>query len=643
MTLRILLASAALAGSLGLAGCANMPGGSGRQMSAAPAPSMAPLPRDVHSFARPEVARVHHVDLDLRADFDARRLQGRAALDILTAPGATEIVLDTRDLAISGVTDGSGRPLQYALGESAGVRGRPLTVQIPAGTRRVVVDYATSPDAAALQWLTPAQTAGKRRPYLFSQGQAILTRSWVPTQDSPGIRQTYTARITVPEDLRAVMSAEQLTPEGQRVQGGRAYRFKLDKPIPPYLIALAVGDLEFRSLGPRSGVYTEPSMLDAAAAELVDTEKMITAAESLYGPYRWGRYDLLVLPPSFPYGGMENPRLTFATPTIIAGDRSLTSLVAHELAHSWSGNLVTNAIWADSWLNEGFTTYFENRIMEAVFGPERAAMEAALEYRTLQDTIKGLPPGSPRSALKVEASATDPEEGGSTVIYEKGQAFLRTIEHTVGRQRFDAWLRSYFDRFAFQPMTTEAMLADMRANLIRGDAELERKLQLNRWIYQPGVPENVVVPQSPAFAAVEAEAEAWAAGSRAASALPWARWTTQERQHFLQSVPEKLSVAQLGELERGLGLAAEGNMEVVFDWLQLAIKNRYDPAKPQVERFLLGQGRRKFVLPTFRNLMAQGDWGRPFARALYERARPGYHPVTYTSVDAVVRAPAAGG
>ncbi|MBW3617323.1 MAG: M1 family metallopeptidase [Proteobacteria bacterium] len=638
MSLRPLLLATAAA--LAVAGCAGKGGfyGAGEiGAQAAPAPSMVPLPRDVHSFARPEIARVHHVDLDLRADFDARRLSGKAALDILTAPGATEIVLDTRDLDIRGVTDASGRPLQYALGEAAGVRGRPLTVQIPAGARRIVVDYQTSPDAAALQWLTPAQTAGKRRPYLFSQGQAILTRSWVPTQDSPGIRQTYSARITVPEDLRAVMSAEQLTPNGQRVQGGRAYRFRLDQPVPPYLIALAVGDIEFGPLGPRSGVYTEPSMLDAAAAELVDTEKMIAAAEALYGPYRWGRYDLLVLPPSFPYGGMENPRLTFATPTIIAGDRSLTSLVAHELAHSWSGNLVTNAIWADSWLNEGFTTYFENRIMEALYGPERAAMEAALEYRTLQNSIAELPKGSPRSALKVEASATDPEEGGSTVIYEKGQAFLRTVEHTVGRERFDAWLRSYFDRHAFQPMTTEAMLADMRANLIRGDADLERRLQLNQWVYQPGVPGNVVVPKSTAFARVETEAKAWAAGSRPASALPWRSWTTQERQHFLASVPEKLTRAQLAELERSLGLASEGNSEVVFDWLQLAIKNRYDPAKPQIERFLLSQGRRKFVLPTFRNLMVQGEWGRPFARSLYERARPGYHPVTYTSVDAVVR------
>jgi aminopeptidase N len=489
-TSRLILSAAAAAL---LAGCASDMRGTART-DAAPAMGAAQpitLPRDVHSFARPEVARVTHVDLDLRADFTGQRLTGTAALDVQAAPNATEIVLDTRDLTIRQVTDGAGRPLVYDLGPDAGVRGRPLTVQLPQGGRRIVVHYATAPGAAALQWLSPEQTAGKRHPYLFSQGQAILTRSWIPTQDSPGIRQTYTARIVVPENLRAVMSAEMLTPRGERVAaaqgGGRAYRFRLNQPIPPYLIAIAVGDIQFRSLGPRSGVYSEPVMLDRAARELVDVEKMITAAEALYGPYRWGRYDLLVLPPSFPYGGMENPRLTFATPTIIAGDRSLVSLVAHELAHSWSGNLVTNAVWADSWLNEGFTTYFENRIMEALYGRERAAMEASLEFRELRETIGGLPAGSKRSALKLEPSATDPDEGGSAVIYEKGQAFLRTIENIVGRQRFDAWLRSYFDRYAFQPMTTEVMLADMRTNLIRGDAELERRLQLERWIYQPGI------------------------------------------------------------------------------------------------------------------------------------------------------------
>jgi aminopeptidase N len=600
-------------------------------------PAAAQTARDIHSFARPDEARVTNVDLDLRADFAAKRLAGTAALDLQAAPGAGRIVLDTRDLTVRAVTDASGRALQWSLGAADSVLGRPLEVRIPSGTRRIVVRYETSPTAGALQWLTPQQTAGKRHPYLFSQGQAILTRSWIPTQDSPGIRQTYSARITVPRELRAVMSAEMLTPEGEAVEGGRAFRFRLDTPVAPYLIALAVGDLAFRPLGPRTGVYTEPSMLERSASELADVEKMVTAAEGLYGPYRWGRYDLLVLPPSFPFGGMENPRLTFATPTILAGDRSLVSLVAHELAHSWSGNLVTNATWADFWLNEGFTTYFENRIMEAMYGRERAAMLASLGWQELQDEVTAVGgPTAPDTRLHLDLTGRDPDAGMTNIAYEKGAAFLRTIESAVGRERWDAYLRSYFDRNAFKPMTTAGFLADLRANLVRGDAQLERRLEIDRWAYQPGIPQNAVVPQSGAFARVEAQANAFAGGT-AAARLQTSGWTTQEWQHFLGALPKQLTPAQLADLDRAFGLSRQGNSEILFAWLQTAVRNRYQPAVPALEQFLTSQGRRKFVRPLFADLMAQGEWGQALARRIYARARPGYHPVTSGSVDAIVK------
>jgi aminopeptidase N len=601
------------------------------------APAAAQTTRDIHSFARPEEARVTNVDLDLRADFAAKRLAGTAALDVQAAPGAGRIVLDTRDLTVRAVTDASGRALQWSLGAADSILGRPLEVRIPQGTRRIVVRYETSPTAGALQWLTPEQTAGKRHPYLFSQGQAILTRSWIPTQDSPGIRQTYSARITVPRELRAVMSAETLTPEGETVEGGRAFRFRLDTPVAPYLIALAVGDLAFRPLGPRTGVYTEPSMLERSANELADVEKMVNAAEGLYGPYRWGRYDILVLPPSFPFGGMENPRLTFATPTILAGDRSLVSLIAHELAHSWSGNLVTNATWADFWLNEGFTTYFENRIMEAMYGRERAAMLASLGWQELQDEVTAVGgPNAPDTRLHIDLSGRDPDAGMTNIAYEKGAAFLRTIENAVGRERWDAYLRSYFDRNAFKPMTTAGFLADLRANLVRGDAELERRLEIDRWAYQPGIPHNAVVPQSGAFARVEAQARAFAGGTAAAS-LQTSGWTTQEWQHFLGALPKQLTPAQLAGLDRAFGLSRQGNSEILFAWLQTAVRNRYQPAVPALEQFLTSQGRRKFVRPLFADLMAQGEWGQALARRIYAQARPGYHPVTSGSVDAIVK------
>jgi leukotriene-A4 hydrolase len=588
--------------------------------------------KDIHSYARPAEARVTHVALDLKADFEAKRIGGTATLDVQAAPGAKEIVLDTKGLEIRAVTDIEGKKLAHALGKADEHLGAPLTVQL-GGAKQVKIDYVSAPDAAALQWLTPEQTAGKKHPFLFSQGEAILNRTWIPTQDSPGIRQTWEARIVVPEPLKAVMSAENLTPEGEKAEGGRAFKFRMDKPVAPYLIALAAGDIAFQPLGPRTGVYAEPVMLKAAAAELADTEQMVSAAEALYGPYRWGRYDMIVLPPAFPFGGMENPMLTFLTPTMIAGDKSLVSLIAHELAHSWSGNLVTNATWADFWLNEGFTTYFQSRIMEKLYGMEATDRERSLGWDDLQETIaEEGGPASAKTALHLDLTGVDPDDGMNDIAYEKGAALLRTIEQAVGRERFDAYLRSYFDRHAFQPMTASTFLADIRANLVKGDTALEEKLKLEDWIYKPGIPANAAPPPAAAFAAVDGAAKAFAAGGPA-SAAPFARWTTSERLRFLNSLPRKLPKTRLDELDRAFGLSGARNSEILFAWLKLALANRYDPAVPAAERFLTSMGRRKFVEPLFKELLAQGDWGRPIAERIYAKARPTYHPVTSGTVD----------
>jgi hypothetical protein len=408
----------------------------------------------------------------------------------------------------------------------------------------------------------------------------------------------------------------------------------MDKPVAPYLIAIAAGDLAFRELGPRTGVWAEPAMLDAAANELADTEKMVEAAERLYGPYRWGRYDVIVLPPSFPYGGMENPTLTFLTPTFIAGDRSLNGLVAHELAHSWSGNLVTNANWADSWLNEGVTSYFENRIMEAVYGPARAAQEASLSWDDMQAALHQLGADSPHTRLH---DPSDDDDGGSSgIVYDKGAIFLRTLERIIGRARFDAWLRSYFDRHAFQPMTSARFLADLRANLVRGDRALEQRLELDRWVYQPGLPDNAARPDPAAFGQVDAAVQAFNAGGPA-SAVPYRGWNWAERVRFIKALARRQTDARLAELDRTFGLSDSGNDEVLFVWLRLAIANRYQPAVPATERFLLAMGRRKFAQPLYQALMGEGEWGRPIAQRVYVRARPGYHSVTTGPIDRIMR------
>jgi leukotriene-A4 hydrolase len=590
---------------------------------------------DVHSFARAAEARVTHVALDLRVDFESRTLRGTAALQIARAPGATTLVLDTSDLRIAAVRDQAGHALPYNLGEPDPLLGQALTITLGGASDVVTVEYATTPRAAALQWLTPAQTAGKRHPYLYSQGQAILTRSWIPTQDTPAIRQTFDARITVPAPLVAVMGAEAMTPQGRPASGGlRTFEFQMRDAIPPYLFALAVGDIAFAEIGPRTGVYAEPSVVAGAAREFSDLEAMITAAETIGGPYRWGRYDVLVLPPSFPYGGMENPRVTFATPTILAGDKSLVSLIAHELAHSWSGNLVTNATWGDFWLNEGFTSYFENRIMEALYGGERAAMLARLAHNGLLQELETLPPADTVLALNLEGR--NPDDSVNAIAYDKGAALLFTIEHAVGRERFDPYLRGYFNRHAFTPMTTALFVEDLRDNLIQHDARLEASLQLDAWLHEPGLPSNAYVPQSAAFERVEAQAEAFVGGTAAAS-LSVKAWTPQEWQHFLETLrAQTLTPAQLRDLDSTFALSTSGNSELLFAWLRIAIANRHAPAMPALERFLTEQGRRKFLRPLYEDLMKQ-EWGQAEARRIYVQARPGYHSVATGTIDEIVK------
>lgn len=591
-----------------------------------------PEAKDVWTYARPAEARVTHVDLKLDVDFDSKTIGGVATLDVLAAKGAKEIVLDTLDLDIASVTDERGSALAYALGNSDPQLGAPLTIQL-GNAKRVRITYRSKPGARALQWLTPAQTQSRTLPFLFSQGQAINNRSWIPTQDSPGIRQTWSATITVPDGFVLVMSAQMLDgATGELLpHQRRKFRFRMDNPVPPYLIAIAVGDLKFRAVGPRTGVWAEAGMLDAAVSEFADIEKMIDAAQALYGPYRWGRYDMLVLPPSFPYGGMENPNLTFFTPTIITGDRSNTDVLAHELAHSWSGNLVTNATWADGWLNEGFTTYFENRIMEALYGKERAAIYSDLDYAGMLRDVKNAG-GDAAPATRLHGA---PGEGAGQLDYLKGSTFLRTIEVAVGRDRFDAYLRGYFDRHAFQPQTSAGFLADIRTHLIKGDTALETKLQLDRWVYEPGVPSNAVQVKSETLAKVDAQLAAFNAGGPA-SAIDTTGWQTQQWQRLLGGLSRQQSAARLAELDAALGLTKSQNAYVQSAWFDLAIANRYEPVIPALEEYLTRVGRNLLVTPLYRGLKAQGDWGMPIAQRIFEKAKPGYHPVTVGAVTRIL-------
>jgi aminopeptidase N len=594
--------------------------------STTPAPAAAPIPKDEHSHADPNRTRVTHLRLALALDFTGKIACGRAELQLERPHPDAPLVLDARGLEIESVSGPDGKGRSFQLGQEAEGFGAPLTVTLEPDDRSVRIDYKTTARSEALQWLEPEQTRDRRQPFLFTQGQAILTRTWIPLQDTPGVRITYEAEVKAPPGITVVMSAEQLG------QTNGTWRFRMTQPIPPYLIALAAGDLAFEPISPRSGIWAEPSLAKSARDELDDTEKMIQAAEALFGPYRWGRYDIIVLPPSFPFGGMENPRLTFATPTVLAGDKSLVTLVAHELAHSWSGNLVTNATWRDFWLNEGFTSYFEHRIMEKVFGSERSKLEKQLARDELERELSDLPEW--QEVLHIDLRGKHPDDGFSGVPYEKGSLFLQRLEQVFGRAKFDAFLRSWFDGHAFRSVTTGDLVTALKQDLFAADPAKAATIDLKVWLEAPGLPPDAPRTSSQALAQVDAQRQRWLAGTPARQ-LDTKAWVTQQWQHFIKTLPADVALPKLAELDLTFRLTRSGNSEILSDWLLLSIRRGYRAADDRLSEFLLTCGRRKFLKPLYTEL-AKTEEGRQRARAIYAKARPRYHAVSTGTIDQIL-------
>lgn len=586
---------------------------------------------DPHSFAEFEEVRVRHMRLDLDADMEARTLSGHVVLDLERPdPAHPRLVLDTRDLEIRDVNaidpDGEYLPVSWRLGRDHGHLGQPLIIVLPAGIEQVRIDYASSPEAFGLQWLDAEQTSSGK-PFMFSQSQPHYARTWVPLQDTPAVRYTFDATVRGPSDLVVVMGADGNAFE--RNDTGE-YDFHMPEPIPSYLMAIAIGDLEFAEIGPRTGVYAEPEWVSPAAEEFDVLEMMVDIGEQLYGPYRWGRYDLLVLPPSFPFGGMENPRLSYVTPTIIAGDGSLLALVAHELAHSWSGNLVTNAAWRDLWLNEGFTVYFEARIMEALYGREIRDQLAKLAWDGLAETLETADERDRQ--LVRDLSDRDPEQAFMRVPYDMGRFFLDWLEHRFGRDTFDAFLREYFDHFAFESITTEDFRDYAREHLVEAHPGVVTMDEIDQWLYEPGMPEFAVAPESDAFVRVDNWRERWLAGEFGLAALPVDNWSVHQWRHFLIGLEDELDADAMSAMDEAFALTEEQNHEILFLWLMRSIEARYEPGIERLEDFLLEVGRNKFVRPLYAAL-AEREWGRQWALDVYERARAGYHPLTRQAAE----------
>jgi leukotriene A-4 hydrolase/aminopeptidase len=586
--------------------------------------------KDYHSFSNPESIKVTHLNLDLTVDFDKSVLVGTAELDFQKVDSnATQLILDTRDLKINSVT-AMGKALNFDVASGDSFLGAALTIDVPADVDSVLISYQTSPKASGVQWLTPQQTAGKKHPFLFTQAQAIHARSFIPLQDSPQVRMTYAATIRTPKELLAVMSASN-DPDTER---DGVYEFSMPQPIPSYLIALAVGDLHFKSMGERTGVYSEKGISDAAADEFSDTESMLIATEKAFGPYSWDRYDLLILPPSFPFGGMENPRLSFITPTVIAGDKSLVSLIAHELAHSWSGNTVTNATWRDLWLNEGFTTYLTYRIMQMVYGDERFEMEAVLGRQDLQSDIDALPAND--QIMAIDLRGRDPDDVFSNIPYEKGALFLRELEHKVGRENFDKFLLGYFEKFAFKSITTDQFVSYLEQTLLNEHSDKLSKQRIQQWIFQPGIPDDAPVPESDAFSVVDEARDAWLVGQIQADEIDSEKWVVHQWLYFLNNMPEKLSQKQLADLDKTFALTNSKNNEIAHSWLLISVNNWYQPAFKRLHDYLTSIGRNKLVKPLYKAL-SQTPEGKVMAQKAFSEAKAGYHPLTIKANEGFVQ------
>jgi leukotriene-A4 hydrolase len=582
---------------------------------------------DPHSFADPAQGKITHIDFDIDVDFSQRVLAVEAIYH-LDHPVNGSLFLDTRDLTIERIhTD--GQDLVWEIDAHDPISGDRLHLKDVKSLSQFTIRLLTSPAASALQWLTPAQTAGKKHPFLYSQCQSIHARSIFPCQDSPSLRFTFQARLQVPSPLVAVMGAA--TTGTQRKGKHNAYTFRMDQPIPAYLFALAAGDIAFREIGPRTGIYAEPEVVQSAAWEFAENERKLSEGEKLFGPYLWDRYDVIIMPPSFPYGGMENPRLTFLSPLYILGDRTWTNVISHELAHAWTGNLVTNASWEHFWLNEGCTTYAEMRISEALDGFEAMQLDAAIYAQLLLEDMQLFGMDSNLTCLKTSLAGIDPDDVFSRIPYYKGYFFMRRLEEAVGRQRFDKFIRKYIEAYKFQTIATDEFIAFLRQEL----PEAFERVDVQSWVFEPGILDGALDVESRLYDLAISVSHAYKQGK-----LPQKDeiegWISGQVYAFLLDLPESIPTEDCAYLDELFEFKSRWNSALQAVFLALSIRSGYREILARVERFVETIGRGIYLSRIFRAMIAE-EWTRPLARPLFMRVRERHHPVTVAKIDGILR------
>ena len=577
---------------------------------------------DEYSYASPRQFRTTHFELSLEVDFGSQQLTGGVALELQRLDaGATQLVLDTKDLQILDVTElttniigatGKQEPIwinrPFHLGKADPILGRPLIVDLPASTQQKLVlriDYETSPQARGLHWSVPTAGNPRQSPFLYTLSAPINARSWIPLQDTPRVRATYSAHIHAPDNLVALMSAR----ADNRIKHRNEHWFVMDRAVPAEAIALIVGDLRFKATGPKTGLYVEKSAKAAAAKAFGDTEAMLRAGEKLLGTYPWERFDIALMPMSFPVSDANYPDLATISQTLVGPDRSEQAPLAYALASSWSGCLLAPTEWRDRWLGEAIAAYMAQRMLAAMYGGAREQEAGGL---------------SDDGILAADLQGRAYDDIFSQTPRRKGRLMFTWLGEKFGATRVDALLRTFLDRYAGQSVSTAQFISFMRENL--------PEAELSDWLYEPGVPAGGV----PVAPSVQADVKATTDDDIKALQLKVQQWSSAHWVMILNAVPDSISGARLAELDRVFKFSTESSAEVAAAWFALALRAGYRAALWPLQNYLLATGRLALIEPLYEQLM-QTEEGAAVARRVYALARHVYHPFVARRLDEIIK------
>ncbi|OAL03456.1 leukotriene A-4 hydrolase [Phaeosphaeriaceae sp. SRC1lsM3a] len=609
-------------------------------------------PRDPNTLSNYHNYVTRHTSVDFEIDFEKKRLVGSVVLKLESlVDEKVDVVLDSSFLDVSEAKV-DGQKAEFKIGDRVDAYGSPLTVTLPKAIpkgKTVEIEFAvaTTDKCTALQWMTPAQTSNKKHPYMFSQCQAIHSRSVFPCQDTPDVKSTFSFALRSPLPVLAsglpTGATDYQPPKKDGESGTLKYTFEQPVAITSYLFAVASGDVACAAIGPRSTVWSGPEELLDCQRELEgEIEPFMKAVESIVKPtYQWTQYNVLILPPSFPYGGMENPVWTYATPSIISGDKQNIDVIAHELSHSWSGNLVSAASWEHFWLNEGWTTYLERRIQAAIHGEEHRHFSAIIGWKALEESIERYGKDHEYTKLVIDLKGQDPDDAFSSIPYEKGFHALYQFELLLGKDKWDTFIPHYFETFKFKSIDSydfKSCLIDFFAK----DSEANKKLAEFDWdklFYAPGYPPKPEFDQTMVKSCYEL-ADKWEKLTTKNSSSDFkphssdvSGWVSNQSVVFLERIQgfaDKLTSEQIHLLGHTYGYVDTQNIEVLSRYLSAGLmakaKETYQPSADLVGRI----GRMKFVRPMYR-LLALAD--RDLAVKTFEKNRDFYHPICRQMVE----------